>query len=171
MKNILLLFFVASILGSCLKSKENFDTLTASPLVVIPNSNWPAKDLYPSPPADSAFGITTLNLFAGIAFDKPLDKDVTIVFKKDDVASENFNSFWAANYQPYRQPLPSDCYVINSLQLTVPAGSMHASLPITIIPQNFSGADNYIISFSIVSSGDNTFAENFKSIVYTLQGY
>jgi hypothetical protein len=163
---LLPLFFLACFCNGCLKRDVLFDYSGIKPVVLIPNANWPAMDAWSPAPQDSAFGITTLQLYARFSFQVPFDKDLKVNFIKDDALAVEYNSKWGTNYQL----LPDNCYQAIPLELTIPAGSQQAAIPITLYPARINGSQDYIIAYTIKTAEGQTIASNQKSMVFTLKG-
>ncbi|RZM04882.1 MAG: hypothetical protein EOO88_55735, partial [Pedobacter sp.] len=72
-------------LASCLKDKAYTNYTGVQPVIVIPNSNWPAPI---ASVTDSIFNTAQasaeLQLSARVSFDKPVTEDLKIVFQKAD---------------------------------------------------------------------------------------
>jgi hypothetical protein len=167
MKNLILILFAAVFLSSCLKNDDNvLDYRGITPLVINPKYNYPSIGLFPTAVVDTAFGKTRLNLIAKYSFQTPAPKDIVVTFKRDDDMVTTYNSKFLTKYQP----LPADCYQIAGLQVTIPAGSQTATLPITLVPAKIAGTTKYMIVFTIVDAQGIQIPDNQKTIIYGLKG-
>jgi hypothetical protein len=165
---LLLLLLTAGVLGSCLKNKESelLDYRGIEPVVLNPKSNFPSKSTFAVKLADSAFGITKLNLTAKYSFQLPAPRDIKVVFSRDEAAMNKYNQTFFSNYLP----LPADAYELPAGETLILKGTQLGTFPVKIIPSKISGNNNYIIAFTITGAADIGIAENFKSMVYTLKG-
>jgi hypothetical protein len=155
------------LIASCTKDEPLTDDFSnLAPIIQIPNANWPQKDVFPFPPVDSLLGTTQLNLYAKISFRKALSSDIIVEFAKDDDAAIMYNLSRFGIYEL----LPETHYAVSSLKLTIPAGTLQASVPITLFPDKIRGVQNFIIAFSIKNAGGLPVASNYKTMIFTLLG-
>lgn len=159
----LLLIFL---LSGCLKNNVVLDYSGIQPIVLIPDSNWPARGSSATPLTDSIKGTTLLNLYAKVSYVNALDKNVLVKFVPDNDLITAYNAQWRTDYKL----LPDSCYTVNSLELTIPAGTKQASLPVTLIPSKINGQYDYMLAYTISQAGTSTIASNFKSMIFTLKG-
>lgn len=157
--------FIIYMFSACLKNEVTLDYSGIQPLVLIPNANWPPKG-FASPATDSVAGTTRLNLFARVSYEKPLTKNILVKFTLDNALVDAYNNQWGTAYQL----LPANCYQVASLEVSIPAGSQQAVIPITVLPVNIDPQHDYILPFTMVSADGQTIGANFKSFVFTLKG-
>ncbi len=151
--------------SACLKNEVTLDYSGIQPVVLIPNANWPPKG-FTSPVTDSVAGTTRLNLFARVSYEKPLTKSVLVKFTLDNALVDAYNIQWGTSYKL----LPANCYQVASLEVSIPAGSQQAVIPITVLPADIDPQNDYILPFTITTADGQTISANFKSIVFTLKG-
>ncbi len=166
MKHITSALLLTVLLSGCLKNEVVLDYSGIEPIVLIPDSNWPARGFGAIPLTDSLKGTTRLNLYAKVSYVNPLDKDVLVKFVQDNALVTAYNAQWGTDYKL----LPDSCYTVNSLELTIPASTRQASLPVTLIPSKINGQYDYILGYSISQAGEHAIAANFKSMIFTLKG-
>jgi hypothetical protein len=165
MKHIIPFFLLLLVLSGCLKNEVTLDYTGIQPLMLIPNANWPPKGLT-APLTDSAAGTTRLNLYARVSYEKPLGKNVLVKFTLDNALVDEYNNKWGTAYRL----LPANCYQVNALEATIPAGEQQAVIPITVLHANIDPQYDYILPFTILSADGNTIASNLKSMIFTLKG-
>ncbi|WP_169472331.1 DUF1735 domain-containing protein [Pedobacter hiemivivus] len=167
MKTYILMLLMACVLSSCLKTDDGIlDYRGIEPLVINPKANFPSKAIFAAPAIDSAFGVTKLNLRAKYSFQMPAPRALKVTFVRNDALITQYNLVNGTNYLP----LPTDSYEMSGTQVVIEAGSQEGVLPIKVLPAKISGANKYIIAFSLSDADGVNIAENFKSIVYTLKG-
>jgi uncharacterized protein DUF1735 len=167
MKRFFIVFLVALAGVSCLKNQLTpLDYSGIQPTIITPDSNWPNGDPYSSN-QDSAHGVTLLHLKARISYATPLNKDVKVSFKKDATLLDAYNAKWSIYGLSYTF-LPDSCYQVGSLDLTIPAGTQQAEIPITLFPAKIGGYQNYLLGFTITDGGGFTIGSNEKSMIFTL---
>ncbi|WP_346316508.1 DUF1735 domain-containing protein [Chitinophaga sp. YIM B06452] len=165
MKHIIPFFLMLFVLTGCLKNEVTLDYTGIQPVMLIPNANWPPKG-FTSPLTDSVAGTTRLNLYARVSYEKPLDKNVLVKFTLDNALVDAYNNKWGTAYRL----LPANCYQSGALEVTIPAGTQQAVIPITVLPANIDPQYDYILPFTILSAEGSTIASNFKSMIFTLKG-
>lgn len=168
MKQIIAFVIISILLTACLKSDENLGFDTFQPLVLIPNANADSN----FPLTDSMFSSTNtttlLKLYAEVSWDRTLDKDVKITFTLAPELISAYNSKWSRwglNYQP----LPEDCYSIESLQLTIPSGAQKAFVPIQIHPNRIPAGTMYMLAFSVADAESLPVAVNLRNMLFTMR--
>jgi Domain of unknown function (DUF1735). len=166
MKHIISAFLLIFFLSGCLKNDVVLDYSGIQPIVVIPDSNWPARGFGAMPLTDSIKGTTRLNLYAKVSYVNPLKTNVLVKFSPDNALVAAYNTQWGTDYKL----LPDSCYTVNSLDLTIPADTKQASLPVTLIPSKIDPQYDYILAYSITQAGALSVASNFKSMIFTLKG-
>jgi hypothetical protein len=166
MKHITSAFLLIFLLSGCLKNDVVLDYSGIQPIVLIPDSNWPARGFGAMPLTDSIKGTTLLNLYAKVSYVNALKKDVPVKFVQDNALIAAYNAQWGTDYKL----LPDSCYTVNSLELTIPANTKQASLPVTLIPSKINGQYDYILAYSISQAGEHAVASNFRSMIFTLKG-
>lgn len=167
MKNYIWMLLAVCTLTSCLKTTgEKLDYRGIQPLVLIPASNFPSKGVFNTAVADSAAGVTKLNLVAKYSFQVPAPKDITITFRRNDDLIATYNQTFLTAYKP----LPADAYTMSSLQVVIPAGSQTGTLPITVIPDKIKGTTKYMIAFTVDNAEGILIAENYRSMIFNLKG-
>jgi hypothetical protein len=166
MKHITSAFILLFLLSGCLKNEVVVDYSGIQPVVLIPDSNWPARGFGAVPLTDSVKGTTLLNLYAKVSYVNPLNKAVMVKFAPDNALIAAYNAQWGTDYKL----LPDSCYTVNNLELTIPAETRQASLPVTLIPSKINPQYDYILAYSITQAGELTVSSNFKSMIFTLKG-
>lgn len=170
MKILFSILLFGCICTGCLKKDEVLDYSGINPVVAIPNSNWPAQAF---PAEDSVFDATLssakVNLYAKISFQAPLNTDLKITIQNDaGLVTEYNNKFGGGRgWQDYIL-LPASAYQLPNLQLTIPAGSQQAILPITVYPDKMISGEKYILPFTIIGAESSTIAANYKTMIYTV---
>lgn len=165
MKHIIPFLLILLVLSGCLKNEVTLDYTGIQPIVLIPNANWPPKG-FSAPLTDSVAGTTQLNLYARVSYEKPLDKSVLVKFTVDNALVDAYNNQWGTAYHL----LPANCYQVNALEVTIPAGVQQAVIPITLLPASIDPQYDYILPFTMLSAGGNTIGSNFKNMIFTLKG-
>ena len=159
---------MACLFSGCLKTKylADIDLSGVAPVIINPQSNFPSKGLIDFPLQDTLYGKTRLRLIAKYSFKTPPAKDIKVSFERNESLIQQYNTKYFTSYKS----LPMNCYIMPSKQVVIPAGSLQAELPITLVPSNMNGTDNYIVAFSITDGDGVTVASNFKDFVFTLRG-
>ncbi|MRG45477.1 DUF1735 domain-containing protein [Chitinophaga sp. SYP-B3965] len=166
MKHIISAFILLFLLSGCLKNEVVLDYSGIQPVVLVPNSNWPPRGFGAGPLTDSVKGTTLLNLYAKVSYVNALNKNVQVKFAPDNALIAAYNTQWGTDYKL----LPDSCYTVSSLDLTIPAETKQAFLPITLIPSKINPQYDYILAYSITQADGLTVASNFKSMLFTLKG-
>jgi hypothetical protein len=166
MKYIIPFSLILLLFSGCLKNDVTLDYTGIKPIVLIPNANWPPTG-NAMPLTDSAAGTTMLNLYARVSYEQPLAKSILVKFSVDNALVDAYNTRWGISYRL----LPANCYQMAALEVTIPAGTQQAVIPITILPANIDPQFDYALPFTMQSAEGNTVGANFKSILFTLKGH
>lgn len=164
-KIIRAIFFLTTVylFTGCLKRDGNLDATEFNSVMIVPNSNWPLSNW---PVSDSLFTQTTstaeLRLYASVSFEKPLDQEVKVTFRRDSALVMEYNARWRYSYIF----MPDSCYEVSSFEVTIPAGSRQAWFPVKLFPNKMNTTTSYMLAFSIGDAAGIPIATNFKSMVF-----
>ncbi|MFT3701311.1 MAG: DUF1735 domain-containing protein [Agriterribacter sp.] len=64
--------------------------------------------------------------------------------------------------------LPDDAFQLQSLELTIPKGSLQAGIPVTVFPGMLTTTEKYMLAFSIADANGYTIASNFGTMIFTI---
>jgi hypothetical protein len=99
-------------------------------------------------PAELSSGSPFVPVYVNVASPSPLSTSVTATLALD---TAYFNSFNAANGGIFTL-MPSNCYTITTMSLTVPSGQRLDSTNVTFNFANMDSVQNYILPITIASS-------------------
>lgn len=168
MKPIFFILMISSIFSACLKADVEPLYNSTETVVAIPNSNWPSATSFLNDSVfDAASTTAKINLYARVLLPEPLTNNLKITFKKDLSLVDEYNNKWFGGF-PFYTALPDSAFQLPSLQLTIPAGSRQALIPITIYPNKMGMWQGYILAFTITDAEGNKIGSNFKSMVYSM---
>lgn len=171
MKNILIngltLLLIASIFTGCLDDdKYALDPGNAQNVLEFGNINVPSSPLgsvYPLYVV--AFGVSPEDGFEiTVNYSGPNDnnKNIDITLEVDPLAVEMYNQQFDANYVL----LPDNLFDIASMTVTIPKGQRSVAIPVTVFPDQYDLALNYMLPLKIASSSSGIISTNYGTALF-----
>lgn len=167
MKNLLkiaLLILIGFSFSACLKDEPITDYTDAAikPIILIPNGNFPSVQTVNPIALDFKPTAQTVDLYARVSWDKPLDKDVTVTFAKDPSIIAAYNTKFGTKYEE----LPAAAYKLPALTVVIPAGQQEVKVPIELFADKIDLAKSNMIAFRLTDASGEPIAANYRQIVF-----
>jgi hypothetical protein len=145
LKIILSLLLAAGVIA-CNESKQFEVELYKKVFAIVSSDNYNVSEKEHSLDSTELTGYISVSMGGT----NSTDQDLTIKFREDLTLFDRYNrGTHDVATEKYARLLPASNYTINSYELTLPAGSREARLPIKIRPNGLSPDSTYMISLKV----------------------